>query len=103
MQPTTHDVVTFSGTIDPAPDDVMWSWDFESLGKKTGSTVEMTFSTPGYWTWSVDATTPSGGEHYESGTVISCALVGDACTPYGGDCCGQLACNPSTSLCEGAP
>ncbi|HTL34153.1 MAG TPA: PKD domain-containing protein [Kofleriaceae bacterium] len=108
--PSVGETVTFSGAFDPPQDDVTWTWTFYDpvvagniLAMKTGSTVEMTFSTPGYSTWSVDATTPSGGEHYESGSIIACAPAGDACMPYAGDCCGQLSCNPATSLCESAP
>ena len=97
--PQGHEVVTFTGTIDPSPSDVTWTWNFDTLGTKTGSSVEMSFA-PGYWSWSVDATTPGGGEHYESGSVFACAVVGDACEPYAGDCCGQLSCNPSTKVCE---
>ena len=97
-QPRAHETVTFTGTIDPPLDGVIWTWTFHDLGMtKTGSSIEMTFDA-GSWNWSVSADGPNASQHYDSGYIYACAIAGDACSGYS-PCCSDLACNYQTMTC----
>jgi hypothetical protein len=104
-QPRAHEVVTFSGTIDPPVSGITWTWTFYDpvvagnvLEKKTGASIERVFDA-GDWNWTVDAMGDGGSQHYESGFIHACAVVGDACSAYS-PCCDQTTCNYSTMTCE---